>query len=990
METPTQANVPGAALPATNVPAGAVPPAVPAQTGQTVANNTAPVQSTITGLNGQTVTQDQISKAYAAGTTEQKAAWDAKTGTTGGQLKQGATTVTQQPAPQPGVTVTVAPVEPAKPVVNPNGQEIPQGFTSFDTSAGKNLSQPGTAQNATETAQGSTTAAGAAPTQPKTPKEVADAIFAKNPNLKSTDFQKEINSSGIAGTPEEMKVWDAYHEYTHSQLGLNKYGASDVNSLASAISNGDLAVGSPTWNAVSAMNPNAAAAKAKYEADLRAKSANELASKLVTGNGGKSVSSSTTSGTTLENLSEKITSKVTDPNQIYSLADALAKIPEVGQFKSKVLAGDATIDELTRAKMKNYEDLKKQYPNVPASVLMGMEAKMDKDLDEQIYNAQRDRNYNAGMLTYYADIAKSQVESYNTIAAEQRKVAQSKELATFEAGLKPNTMAIGNDLYQYDQATGKWSLAVSGTGKVALQQIKRTNPLTGMEETVGSFDPSTGVSSFYDGTTSGGASGAGYSGTTGGFSATGSASTGGTLADRNNNPGNLRDPKTGEFRQFATAEEGFAAMEQDLTAKLTGNSPATRAKLGRNAQTLQDVISVYAPVGDNNDPVAYAAAVAKDMGISPNEPVANLVPRLQELTRAMAKHEGWTGGASAQSSQGGQPSQSTIDPQTVIASITQGDAKKFASTNAQYQNVLSRNGQKAASEWLIKQAVNADADTKKKFEVAQKEVGDASSLLTMLDQANYNPGIVANKLLDLKAWSGIGITDDDKQAMAVRAALIANQSKKRNDLFGASLTTNEGNSANQFLALSPGETIESIKAKLKGQQAMAQIAQDNIKMRAIGVPEETIQQNEKEAITALMGSFKTQGATTEGSDKEAAAAIAAIKAPTEPKKPVTEAQKKIADAKVAQESKYDRTWTNEQSQNVQSNADDAYDGIFDLKMEDATAAFKEMKPGTWYKLDDGTFFQKQRGGGAIVHKPGSYFSAFEEIKGDYYKGRKIN
>jgi len=54
---------------------------------------------------------------------------------------------------------------------------------------------------------------------------------------------------------------------------------------------------------------------------------------------------------------------------------------------------------------------------------------------------------------------------------------------------------------------------------------------------------------------------------------------------------------------------------------------------------------VYAPVGDNNNPQGYAAAVAADMGISPNEPVGNLVGRISELARAFAKHEGFVEGA---------------------------------------------------------------------------------------------------------------------------------------------------------------------------------------------------------------------------------------------------------------------------------------------------------------------------------------------------------
>lgn len=122
-------------------------------------------------------------------------------------------------------------------------------------------------------------------------------------------------------------------------------------------------------------------------------------------------------------------------------------------------------------------------------------------------------------------------------------------------------------------------------------------------------------------------------------------------ANRNNNPGNLRAGGTtddGGFTQFGSVEEGFAALERDLTAKLTGNSPATRGKLGRNAKTLLDVISVFAPREDNNDPDSYAQFVANELGISPNEPVANLTGRVKELARAFAKREGFKEGAGTQ------------------------------------------------------------------------------------------------------------------------------------------------------------------------------------------------------------------------------------------------------------------------------------------------------------------------------------------------------
>jgi hypothetical protein len=121
---------------------------------------------------------------------------------------------------------------------------------------------------------------------------------------------------------------------------------------------------------------------------------------------------------------------------------------------------------------------------------------------------------------------------------------------------------------------------------------------------------------------------------------------GSRLARVNNNPGNLRlagqpgaTEGEGGFARFPTPEAGVRALANDLKAKITGNSPAIRSKLGRDARTLREVISVFAPKEDNNDPNSYANFVAKELGVSPDEPVSNLINRLDELTKAFVKKE---------------------------------------------------------------------------------------------------------------------------------------------------------------------------------------------------------------------------------------------------------------------------------------------------------------------------------------------------------------
>ncbi|EGE6593965.1 lytic transglycosylase catalytic [Escherichia coli] len=112
---------------------------------------------------------------------------------------------------------------------------------------------------------------------------------------------------------------------------------------------------------------------------------------------------------------------------------------------------------------------------------------------------------------------------------------------------------------------------------------------------------------------------------------------GGTLADRNNNPGNIRPVSGKGFRFFESALKGWEAMKNQLMRYFTGKTT------GRALQTIQDIVSTWAPAGDNNDPKKYAQDVAKWMGVSPNA-ILNLTdPRtMGALMQSMARKEGYS------------------------------------------------------------------------------------------------------------------------------------------------------------------------------------------------------------------------------------------------------------------------------------------------------------------------------------------------------------
>lgn len=109
------------------------------------------------------------------------------------------------------------------------------------------------------------------------------------------------------------------------------------------------------------------------------------------------------------------------------------------------------------------------------------------------------------------------------------------------------------------------------------------------------------------------------------------------LAVTNNNPGNLKDPKTGTFRQFASPQEGYAALLNDLQAKKMGT---TTSGLGPSS-TLVDFSATYAPKGDNNNPGQYAANLANQMGVRPDSRLKDL--DVAKWASAVAKNEDQSG-----------------------------------------------------------------------------------------------------------------------------------------------------------------------------------------------------------------------------------------------------------------------------------------------------------------------------------------------------------
>lgn len=115
---------------------------------------------------------------------------------------------------------------------------------------------------------------------------------------------------------------------------------------------------------------------------------------------------------------------------------------------------------------------------------------------------------------------------------------------------------------------------------------------------------------------------------------------GGSRSWRNNNPGNIEYGKfakahgaigtDGRFAIFPTVEAGTAAHAALLSTKNYAGG------------TLRQAIYRWAPPSDNNNSAAYAAAVAKTLGVSVDTPMSQIDK--VAMSKAQAKVEGWRAG----------------------------------------------------------------------------------------------------------------------------------------------------------------------------------------------------------------------------------------------------------------------------------------------------------------------------------------------------------
>ncbi len=108
-----------------------------------------------------------------------------------------------------------------------------------------------------------------------------------------------------------------------------------------------------------------------------------------------------------------------------------------------------------------------------------------------------------------------------------------------------------------------------------------------------------------------------------------------TPAVKNNNPGNLKDSTTGQFKVFPTIQAGYQALQSDLLNKING---ATSTGLTANSSLL-DFAKVYAPSTDNNNPTQYAQKLAAQLGVTPNTKIGTWKNDVTPFADAVMKNE---------------------------------------------------------------------------------------------------------------------------------------------------------------------------------------------------------------------------------------------------------------------------------------------------------------------------------------------------------------
>lgn len=132
----------------------------------------------------------------------------------------------------------------------------------------------------------------------------------------------------------------------------------------------------------------------------------------------------------------------------------------------------------------------------------------------------------------------------------------------------------------------------------------------------------------------------------------------GNRAWRDNNPGNLRQSKPySKIKGSIGADNAPSSSKDRETARhpyaMFGSAEAGRNALGdwlsrHGTQTINQAISIYAPIGDANNPAGYANFVSSHTGVSGTSMINSLTSQQRDgIMDAISIEEGFTNGGNA-------------------------------------------------------------------------------------------------------------------------------------------------------------------------------------------------------------------------------------------------------------------------------------------------------------------------------------------------------
>ena len=199
---------------------------------------------------------------------------------------------------------------------------------------------------------------------------------------------------------------------------------------------------------------------------------------------------------------------------------------------------------------------------------------------------------------------------------------------------------------------------------------------------------------------------------------------------RNNNPGNLVDPKTGQIRTFATPAEGQAALDQDVGLKISGQSPIVKERFGPQVGTFMSpalLAETWAPAtAKGNSPEStmnYAKAIADRLGIDVTAAIPNTPEAKKAVMEAITQFEAGT------------PKTVTSAPATVVVPAAAAPAPAI--------------GPRPTPEQLEKESAVQQAGTTEAAKATGTEIGKLAAEVVRVGQTAPDREIRSKDIVDL-------------------------------------------------------------------------------------------------------------------------------------------------------------------------------------------------------------------------------------------------